>query len=251
MMKRPVTARLKRWSLLGLACATLASQAAAQGTPSAKPSIYTCVDAKGHRITSDRPIPECLDRDQRLLNPDGSLRGVRERYLSPAERAARDEERHRQQLEAAAKMDAVRRDRNLLNRFPNAAAHQRAREAALDDVRKAVRNSEERLKLLAAERKPMLDEAEFYVGRELPPKLRQALDGNDAAVEAQRTLVANQEAEIVRINSLYDVELERLKRLWAGALPGSMGSLPAVPVVRPAPAPAGRASGPSRAASPP
>ena len=107
------------------------------------------------------------------------------------------------------------------------------------------------LKSLAAERKPLLDEAEFYVGRELPAKLRGQLDANDAAVEAQRTLVVNQQAEIVRINKLYDVELERLKHLWAGAQPGSMGSLPAVPPVRPASAPGGRAAASSiRAAKP-
>ena len=44
----------------------------------------------------------------------------------------------------------------------------------------------------------------------------------------------NQHAEEVRINNLYDVELERLKRLWAGAPPGSMGVLP-VPAAASAP----------------
>ena len=137
--------------------------------------------------------------------------------------------------ERAARQDAIRRDRNLMVRFPNEAAHRRAREAALDDVRKAVRNSEERLKLLAAERKPLLDEAEFYPDKQLPTKIRQALDANDAAVEAQRTLVQNQQAEIVRINALFDAELERLKQLWGGAQPGSMGALP---TSRPGSAPA-------------
>jgi hypothetical protein len=59
----------------------------------------------------------------------------------------------------------------------------------------------------------------------LPPKLRQALDANDAALEAQRTLVLNQQAETGRINALFDIELDRLKRLWGGAVPGSMGVL--------------------------
>lgn len=212
--------------------------------------IYSCVDANGNKLTSDRPIPACSNREQRVLNTDGSLRQVVPPTPTADERAEAEAAERRAAIERAAQKDAVRRDRNLLTRFPNEAAHQRAREAALDDVRKAVHNSQERVKLLAAERKPMLDEAEFYVGRELPAKLRQALDGNDAAVEAQRTLVANQEAEIVRINKLYDVELERLKRLWAGALPGSMGSLPAVPSARPAAAPSARASGAVKTSSP-
>ena len=37
----------------------------------AQSSIYTCIDAQGRRITSDRPIPQCLDREQRELSRSG------------------------------------------------------------------------------------------------------------------------------------------------------------------------------------
>ena len=40
------------------------------------PITYTCVDSKGNKRSSDRPIPECSDREQRVLNKDGSLRRV-------------------------------------------------------------------------------------------------------------------------------------------------------------------------------
>jgi hydroxymethylglutaryl-CoA reductase len=39
--------------------------------------------------------------------------------------------------------------------------------------------------------------------------------------------VLNQQAETGRINALFDIELDRLKRLWGGAVPGSMGVLSA------------------------
>jgi len=191
--------------------------------------IYSCTDASGKTLTSDRPIAECANREQRLLNADGSVRRIVPPTPTADERAEAEAAERRAAAERAAQQDAVRRDRNLMIRFPNEAAHRRAREAALDDVRKAVHSSEERLKLLDAERKPLLNEAEFYTGQPLPGKLKQALDANDAAVEAQRTLVQNQQAEVVRINSLYDAELERLKRLWAGAPPGSMGAIAAAP----------------------
>jgi len=190
--------------------------------------IYSCIDAGGKKLTSDRPIAECANREQKLLNADGSVRQIVPPTPTSDERAEAEAAEHRAAAERAAQLDAIRRDRNLMVRFPNEAAHRRAREAALDDVRKAVRTSEERLKLLAVERKPLLDDAEFYADRPLPAKLKQALDANDAAVAAQRTLVQNQQAEIIRIDNLYDVELKRLKRLWNGAQPGSMGVL-AVP----------------------
>jgi len=212
----------------------------------AKPptGIYTCIDDKGRKLTSDRPIPECSAKEQRILNRDGSLKAVYPPTLTADERAEM-EARDRKAVEArAAQADAVRRDRNLTARFPNEETHRKAREAALDTVRLAMRASDQRIKDLAAERKPLLDEAEFHAGKTMPAKLRQALDANDAALEAQRTLVQNQQAEIGRINALFDIELDRLKRLWSGAAPGSMGVLNAD--AEPAAAPAAASKSPQK-----
>jgi hypothetical protein len=60
-----------------VAAATLLGVAApsAVGAPQGAPT-YTCVDGKGSKRSSDRPIPECSDREQRVLNKDGSQRRV-------------------------------------------------------------------------------------------------------------------------------------------------------------------------------
>lgn len=191
--------------------------------------IYSCIDGNGKRLTSDRPIAECTAREQRLLNADGSMREIVPPTLTADERAAREQRERDAETERAARQDAIRRDRNLLVRFPDVAAHNKAREAALDNVRKSVQLSQSRVALLATERRPLLDEAEFYVSQQMPGKLRAQLDANDASTAAQKSLIQNQQIEIVRVNTLYDAELERLKKLWAGAPPGSMGKLPAVP----------------------
>ncbi|MFT3663743.1 hypothetical protein [Piscinibacter sp.] len=190
--------------------------------------IYSC-EVGGRRITSDRPIAECNARDQRVLNSDGSVREVRAPVLTADERAAFEARQQEEALARAQQREAIRRDRNLLARFPTQQAHDKAREAALDVVRTSLKTSESRLAALEKERKPLVDETEFYVGKQLPLKLRQAIDANDAAADAQRDLVANQKAEIVRINRNYDEELERLRRLWSGAQPGSLGPLAVSP----------------------
>lgn len=215
---RPAT----RLALLLLALG-MGSLVAAQTAPSAQ--IYSCTDASGKRLTSDRPIAECISREQRVLNADGSIRRVVPPTPTADERSAIEAGEREAVAERAARQDAIRRDRNLLVRFPNEAAHRKARAAALDDVRKSVRLSEARLADLARERKPLLDDAEFYVGKPLPGKLRTQLDANDASADAQRALLQNQRLEVLRIDKLYDAELERLKKLWAGAQPGSMGVL--------------------------
>jgi len=206
------------------AVAALLASCLALAQPAAKPAggIYSCTTADGRRLTSDRPIAECSAREQRVLNADGSLRSVVPPSMSPEERAAYEANERKLSAERAAKADASRRDRNLMMRYRNEAQHQKAREAALDDVNKSMRISEKRILDLAAERKPLLDEAEFYQGKQFPAKLRLQLDANDASTQAQKELIENQKAELVRVNKLYDAELARLRKLWAGAAPGSV-----------------------------
>ena len=214
---------------LNLGALTLAlcavSGALGQGAPAGPAQIYTCVAASGKRLTSDRPIAECNTREQRVLNGDGSVKRVVPPTQTADERSEAEARDREALAERANRQDAIRRDRNLLARFPNEAAHRKAREAALDDVRKALKLSQTRLAALDVERKPLADETEFYKGKPLPLKLKLALDANDASVEAQKSLLQNQQLEVLRIDKLYDAELERLKKLWAGAQPGSMGAI--------------------------
>jgi Domain of unknown function (DUF4124) len=194
--------------------------------PVSAASIYQCIDSSGKRLTSDRPIAACTDREQRQLNPDGSVKRIIPPSMTSEERAASEASERAEQAKHVTRKDEVRRDRMLALRFPNLAAHNAAREAALNDVRRAVRTSESRITALAVERQPLLDESEFYVGKALPAKLKQLLDANDAATDAQRSLLQNQQEEIVRINANFDAELERLKRIWAGSTPASAAVVP-------------------------
>jgi hypothetical protein len=101
-----------------------------------------------------------------------------------------------------------------------------ARAAALDASRAAIQSAEARLRELAVERKRLADEAEFYRGRVLPVRLKQQIDGNDGQADAQRTSIRNVEGEQERVNKRFDVELARLRKLWKGAEPGSLGPPP-------------------------
>jgi hypothetical protein len=243
MRVMPVRALFLPWLPLvhsAAVAASLLASAAAWAQEAAPPRIYTCIDDKGRRLTSDRPIPECIAKEQRVLGHDGSTRGVRPPTLTPEEQAAKEARERAQAEERAARADAVRRDRNLLVRYRNEAQHNKARAAALDAVRAAIRTTEARLTELQAARKPLLGETEFYVGKALPPKLRLALEANETATAAQREAAQTQQAELVRITELFDQELARLRRLWAGAAPGSSPASASSP----APAKAGAASAP-------
>jgi hypothetical protein len=233
------------FALAALLALPLLSPAPAQAqaqAPAVIKSIYSC-EVNGKRLTSDRPIAECLDREQKQHTVDGSIKRVVPPTLTAEERAdaeARDRDRL---AERARCQEAIRSDRNLTARFPNEAVHRKARETALDDVRGNVRLSEARVKLLMAERKPLLDEAEFYVGKTLPIKLKGQLDANDASLAAQRTLIQNQETEVGRINARYDLEQVQLRKLWAGAPAGGACAAPSATLPTVAPVRAGHTTG--------
>lgn len=218
--------QMTRWVVAVFAAACSAAGWGQGNPPSRDAGIYVCTDDQGRVITRDRYIAECRHKEQRLLNRDGSLRMRVPPTLTLEERALFEAEQRERREREEAKKDAVKYDQLLLRRFPSDAAHGRARDMALESSRAAVQSAEARLRDLAAERKKLTDEAEFYRGRLLPVRLKQQLDGNDAQADAQRTSIKNAQAEQARINGLFDVELERLRKLWKGAMPGSLGQPP-------------------------
>jgi hypothetical protein len=199
--------------------------AAAQSQSKATSHVYSCVTAQGRRLTSDRPIPECNDRDQRLLGRDGTVLRVVPPTLTAEERAAKEAAEQRAAAERAKLIEAARMDRNLMRRYPNEAAHNKARAGALSDVQAALAGSKMRLEALAEERKPLDTEAEFYKGKTLPPLLKRKIDANDAARQAVLESQVNNAAELERVGANYDKELDRLRKLWAGAPAGQLGAL--------------------------
>ena len=200
--------------LIIVAAFAVVGSAQAQAPAVHTPKIYSCVDKQGHHYKSDKLNPECLDRDQQELNLDASPNRVVPRPKTEDEKS--EDEMKRQQVERERKEKAAgqRKDSNLLSRFPDKAAHDAARRKALDDAQTAIRNSKQRQAMLLVEKKKLADEAEFYVGKSQPAALKRAIEANDGARDGLAASIANQQQEIERINTLFDAELEHLKKLW-------------------------------------
>ena len=112
--------------------------------------IYTCVDDNGQ--TPDRPTARsssAYDREQRILNTDGSLQ-ARRTADADGRRTRRTGERAsaRQPKQRRLTADAVNRDRNLMIRYPRRRVAPEGARGGVDDVRIAMRTSEQRLREL-------------------------------------------------------------------------------------------------------
>ena len=206
----PVNFVLQRCCGLMVVCLSVAASGQTQG-------IYSCVDAKGRRLTADRPIADCIDREQKVLNPNGSLKATLGPTLSANERAEQDA-REKKELEVQARLvEEKRRDRALLIRYPGKAAHDHERAQALAQIDVAKQGATTQVEKLQREHSAVLAEMEFYKKDpgKTPLPTRRKFDEvtNNLAIQAR--FIADQDDEIRRINRRFDEELARLNRLWA------------------------------------
>lgn len=185
--------------------------------------IYTCVDAKGRKLTADRPIPECLDREQRVLGPSGTVRAKVGPSLTAAERAAQEEKQRKELEEQARSQEERRRLRALLTRYPNKTVHDKERADALEQIDAVAQAAKTRLDELARQRTAMDQEMEFYKKdpSKAPAYLRRQLDENSRNQALQQQFIDEQDNEARRLNARFDEELVRLRQLWANGLPSS------------------------------
>lgn len=194
--------------LLLAVCAHAATESSA--------SIYTCVDAAGRRITADRPIAACIDREQRELSPTGTTRRVIGPTLTQHERAQQAAMARKAQNERDRIAEERRRERVLVTRYPNQNAHDDERAATLETSEVQIKIAQQRLQELRAERKNLNQEMEFYRRdpAKAPVKLQRSLADNDLAADDQRRQISAREQEMERINQRFDAELEQLRALW-------------------------------------
>lgn len=197
------------------------AQAVTPAKEGASAPIYSCVDANGRRLSSDRPIPECLSQEQNVLGKDGTVRKKVPPMLSPEQQAQKDAERAAQARAQAARMEQVRNDRLLLSRYPTLAAHDQARQRALESTQKAIDTIQVRIAQLETERVVLANERAGQGFKAVPENLKMRTNANDGSLEAQRTLLHSMEAERARINLQYDNERQRLALLLAGLPPGA------------------------------
>jgi hypothetical protein len=205
--------------LAGLACAA-----------TARTGIYTCTDAQGRRITSDRMIPECNDREQKVMNPSGTVRATLPPSPTGPELRAREEQARAEAEDQRRKAEEKRVLKALVLRYPSQPVHDGERAKALESAEEMIQAAQRHIEDLERERKALDTEAEFFRKNpaKMPVKLRRQLEENEAQVATQRKLIAAQEEEQRRINARFDEELAKLRSLWAAAR-GVAAAPPATP----------------------
>ena len=198
---------------------SLASVSHAQSAVSSS-AVYSCVDAGGRRLTADRPIEACADREQRMTMPGGAVRIIGPTY-SEKERAEQYARQRQEAEERYRANDGKRRERALAVRYPNKAAHDGERTDAVDVLKGQIKIVQERKSSLLSDRTKIDEEMEFY--KKDPSKAPQALQArlkyNRDEVKEVDEQVASINEEIKRTHQRFDEEAQMLKQYWPASAP--------------------------------
>lgn len=215
-MKQALHAKLSLYVVATVWAGAMPAQAQVNGG-----GIYACTDASGRRITADRPIASCVDREQRVLGNTGvELRRVGP-TLTDQERSALEAKRRQDQAEQQRLREERSRDRAMLARFPNQGVHDAARAEAISQVNDVIGVAQQRQVDLKERRRKLNTELEFYQNdpKKAPANLRRQLDDNTDSQAEQQRFIKQQEEEKQRISQRFDTELQQLRKLWADQTP--------------------------------
>lgn len=209
-------------SLLWMLAGVLAGGISASPLPAAAQSngsvsgVYTCIDGQGRHLRSDRPIPECADREQRLLSNSGMERGRRGPALSDVQRQQQAQEVQAAQQQAISQREQRRRDALLLQRFPNEQAHAIERQKHMRQFDLLEKLAQARLQTLQEQYQQAHDHMQPYQAEpaRAPAALRSALEEAHSNLQAQQHNLQSQVLNRQRAVQRLDEELERLRQLW-------------------------------------
>lgn len=203
-----------------------ASMSASWGQAASTGPFIKCTGPDGRPIVVDKSrVRDCVGRPMTEVSPGGLPRGPMAPLESPAEASKRADEEQEARIKHKAEKDEFERKQSLFKKYPNEASVRKGREKELEPQRAAMARAEKRLAELAAKRKSLNDEAEFYIGKPMPRKLIERFQENDALVAAQTELIQHARDEEALADERCRQNIETLRPLWDQA--NSTSSAPA------------------------
>lgn len=185
----------------------------------AQAKIFMCKDASGRTITSDRPIPECADRDVKELDRSGVVRREIARPPTPEEKRQQKADEEKRKADAAVADEKKKSDQLLLVRFSSEKDIGIARMRALNLARDQLKM--ESIALVAAEKKLADATGEVDAAKNRPRGvpadfLRRAGEAEQAVKDGKKA-IQEREATIKQIDVTYDEILRRYREITGAA----------------------------------
>jgi hypothetical protein len=177
--------------------------------------IYTCKDAAGRTLTSDRPIPECADRS--MFVRQNSAQGQKEipRPKTAEERRKAEVEQEKQKIADQLEEQRKREELYLLANFKSEGDIEMTRQQTLDVIKEKIRVGSEQMK--AVDHLLLELQAEQNNGLAKSPaenaNLQSRANQLVLSIKNSRESVARYEVEKKLVNTQYDDILSRYREI--------------------------------------
>jgi hypothetical protein len=194
-----------------LAAALLATPFAAEA------QSYRCVSADGKKHYGQTIPAQCVGPVVEELNKQGLVVRRIDPQATATQRAAKEAEEAAKKKEDTAIKEEQRRTKALLATYTGEKDIELARQRALEDNQKAVKEIEGRLAGIRKRHGELVKEMEFYQGKNKPPaKLAEDIKNAEIDLKAQEGLLAAKKKEVDAINAKYDDDKKRYLELTKG-----------------------------------
>jgi hypothetical protein len=221
-----------------------ASSALLAANASAQVRIYCCDDTNGRKVCGDFLPDACQGRAHEERDNRGFVVKQVEAPLTEEQQARREAELARKEDAKKKAAEERRRSLALLSTYSNEKDINSARDRALAEVEKNMKQSQARLDEANKKKLKLDSEKEFYKGKAMPDSLKAQVRENEKEITAQKSAVSAKGKEMEDIRSRFGEERKRYLELTgkkvdvapaADAKPAPV-MVPSAPVVPPAPA---------------
>jgi hypothetical protein len=224
-------------TLLFAASSLLALGAAAQTR------IYCCDDANGRKVCGDFLPPACQGRAYEERDNRGFVSKSVEAPLTAEQLARREAEKAKKEAEAKQAAEERRRTLALLATYSSDRDILAARDRALAEVDKNIKQAQQRLDEANKKKKKLEADKEFYKGKPLPESVKAEVRDNQKEIEAQQAAVAAKVKEADEVRARFAEERKRYLELT-----GKKPTEETPPAAKPAEKPAAPSAAPTAAA---
>lgn len=204
--------------LIGLAAAMSALTAFEALAQARSQSLtYRCVGKDGKKYYGQTLPPECLGMPAEILNSRGLVIKRIDAQSDAEARAAKEAERKKKAEEENAQREERRRNRALFATYTSVDDIEKARQRALEENRKAVKQLEDEIGGIKKRQAAHVKEMEFYTGKNKPPaRLEQDIKNTEIDLNAHIGQIEAKKKEVDSINAKYDEDKKRFLELTGG-----------------------------------
>lgn len=175
--------------------------------------IYSCKDASGRTVTSDRPMSECGDRAIRELSKTGVIKREIPAEMTPEQKRQREAIEEKQRTEAALTEQKKQQDRALLARYHSENDIEISRRSALAQTQDLIKLDQKTINETESKLKTIETETQFYKTKTIPFELQTRIDDTTQFLINKKKQMADHQNDLSLINARFDEMLKRYREV--------------------------------------